>query len=101
MHPQSASDYVPSTLLTVWGRVQEAISKAKDTGLISHNVRKRSRFVRDFSAADVILSFPIEGTKARLGLDKYPHLQKWLDTIHARPAYKRAEERAGKLEMVE
>ena len=59
------------------------------------------RFVKDFSAADVILSFPLEGTKIKLGFEKYPHLQKWLDTIHARPAYKKAEERAGKLEMVE
>lgn len=58
------------------------------------------RFVKDFTAADVIMSFPIEGTKERMGLDKYPHLQKYLDTIHERPAYKRAEEKGGKLSMV-
>lgn len=58
------------------------------------------RFVKDFTAADIILSFPIEATEKRLGLEPYPHLRKYLDTIHARAAYKRAEERGGKLTLM-
>lgn len=59
------------------------------------------RFVKDFSAADVILSYPVQCTSERSeGLDKYIHLKKWFDAIRERPAYKRAEEKGGKLELV-
>jgi glutathione S-transferase len=49
-----------------------------------------------FSAADVMMSFPLEAAAARSGLDgKYPALRAFLDRIHARPAYGRALERGG------
>ena len=49
-----------------------------------------------FTAADVMMSFPLEAAKQRAGLDdRYPNLLAWLDTIHARPAYVRALERGG------
>ena len=45
----------------------------------------------EFTAADVMMSFPLEAARARAGLDtRYPHLQDWLARIHARPAYARA-----------
>lgn len=45
----------------------------------------------DFTAADVMMSFPLEAARARAGLDaSRPHTTAWLDTIHARPAYSRA-----------
>ena len=49
-----------------------------------------------FSAADIMMSFPIEAASSRapFGADK-PHLKAWLGTIHARPAYRRALERGG------
>jgi glutathione S-transferase len=51
---------------------------------------------RDFSAADVQMSFPLEAAQARAGLDaRYPRLNDWLARIHARPAYQRALERGG------
>jgi glutathione S-transferase len=43
-----------------------------------------------FTAADVIMSFPVEAARQQPGLDHHPHLVAWLDTIHARPAYQRA-----------
>ncbi len=50
----------------------------------------------EFSAADVMMSFPLEAGAARGGLDtRYPRLQGWLQRIHARPAYRRALERGG------
>lgn len=50
----------------------------------------------DFSAADVMMSFPLEAARARGGLDKrYPNLLAWLDRIHARPAYQTALARGG------
>ena len=49
-----------------------------------------------FSAADVQMSFPLEALASRGGLDtRYPHLQAFLERIHARPAYQRALQRGG------
>lgn len=49
-----------------------------------------------FSAADIQMSFPVEGARSRGGLDaRYPNLLKYLEAIHSRPAYQRALERGG------
>jgi glutathione S-transferase len=49
-----------------------------------------------FSAADVQMSFPVEASAQRAGLDaSRPKLMAYLKRIHARPAYKRALERGG------
>lgn len=43
------------------------------------------------TAADVMMSFPLEAARNRAGLDeRRPHTIAWLDRIHARPAYVRA-----------
>ena len=53
-----------------------------------------------FSAADIMMSFPLEAAAQRGGLDaRYPALQAWLRTIHARPAWKRALERGGRYDF--
>jgi glutathione S-transferase len=49
-----------------------------------------------FSAADIMLSFPLEAANERAGLDQTrPRLMDFLGRIHARPAYRRAIERGG------
>ena len=49
-----------------------------------------------FSAADIMMSFPLEAAASRAGLDaRYPRLTDLLARIHARPAYQRALERGG------
>ncbi|QLC24142.1 glutathione S-transferase [Parasphingopyxis algicola] len=49
-----------------------------------------------FTAADIMMSFPLEAARDRAGLDdRYPNLLAWLETIHARPAYQRALARGG------
>ncbi len=49
-----------------------------------------------FSAADIMLSFPLETARARAGLDRTrPRLMDFLERIHARPAYQRALEKGG------
>jgi glutathione S-transferase len=48
-----------------------------------------------FSAADIMMSFPVEAARHRDTLVERPYLLKFLDTIHARPAYKKALERGG------
>ena len=48
------------------------------------------------SAADVMMSFPLEAARARLGLDeRRPATLRWLDAIHSRPAYQAALARGG------
>ena len=49
-----------------------------------------------FSAADIMMSFPLEAgaSRAPYGPDK-PRLKAFLQAIHARPAYQRALERGG------
>jgi glutathione S-transferase len=50
----------------------------------------------DFTAADIMMSFPLEGAASRAGLDaSRPKLMDFLERIHARPAYKQALERGG------
>ena len=58
---------------------------------------KHEWFVGDeFSAADVMMSFPLEAAAMRGGLDaSRPKLFAFLKRIHARPAYQRALEKGG------
>ena len=54
-----------------------------------------------FSAADIQMSFPLEASRARGGLDeKRPRLMNFLEKIHARPAYRRAIERGGEYALM-
>jgi glutathione S-transferase len=42
----------------------------------------------EFTAADIMMSFPLEAARQRAGLDAdFPNLMDWLERIHARPAY--------------
>ncbi len=50
----------------------------------------------EFTAADVMMSFPLEAARSRAGLDThYAHLTDWLERIHARPAYAAALKKGG------
>ena len=50
----------------------------------------------DFSAADIMLSFPLETAAARIGFSaEHRNLRAFLEKIKARPAYRRALERGG------
>ena len=48
------------------------------------------------TAADVMMSFPLEAAKARAGLGRErPATMAWIDRIHALPAYRKALEKGG------
>jgi glutathione S-transferase len=49
----------------------------------------------DFTAADIMMSFPLEAGAARAGAASRPRVKAFLDRIHARPAYRQALERGG------
>ena len=49
----------------------------------------------EFSAADIMMSFPLEAAASRAGAASRPSIKAFLDRIHARPAYRAALERGG------
>ncbi|MBW6424835.1 glutathione S-transferase [Rhizobium sp. XQZ8] len=56
----------------------------------------------EISAADIMMSFPLEAAQSR-GLvgEERPNIKRWLQQIHARPAYKRALARGGPYSFAE
>lgn len=48
-----------------------------------------------FSAADIMISFPLEAAASRFPLDGLPNIARFLTAIHARPAYQKALEVGG------
>lgn len=54
----------------------------------------------EFTAADVMMSFPVEAASGRVGLGGHAALADWLARIHARPAYLKALETGGPYELM-
>ncbi len=48
-----------------------------------------------FTAADIMMSFPVEAGAARADALTRPHVKAWLETIHSRPAFQAALKRGG------
>lgn len=67
---------------------------------MENELEKYSWFAgKEFSAADIMLSYPLEAANARGGLNR-PRLEKFLATVTSRPAYKRAVERGGPFQVM-
>ena len=88
--------------------IARGISRKVKTAMIEPNLKrhldhmereltKSEWFAGDeFSAADIQMSFPVEASALRAGLDaSRPKLMTFLKKIHARPAYRKALERGG------
>jgi glutathione S-transferase len=75
---------------------------ARHLDFMEGELRERDWFAgAEFSAADIQMSFPLEGAAARGGLDaSRPKLMGFLNRIHARPAYRRAIEAGGPYELL-
>jgi glutathione S-transferase len=75
------------------------IQKMLDTHLdwLETELSARDWFAGDeFTAADIMMSFPLEASRSRGGLgESRPNLTDWLERIHARPAYGEALSRGG------
>lgn len=69
---------------------------AAHTGWWEAELARSEWFAGDaFSAADIMMSFPVEAGATRASYDDKPRLKAFLQRIHARPAYQRALERGG------
>jgi glutathione S-transferase len=106
LHYAEGSLMPPLLVMLVLGRVpifgkrgQARIQPMIDVHLdyLERELAGRPWFVDDqLTAADVMMSFPLEAARTRAGLGpSRPNLIAWLDRIHARPAYQRALERGG------
>lgn len=86
---------VPIFGKTALKRIQPMIDVHLD--FVESELAKRHWFAGDdFTAADVMMSFPLEAAEARANATKgRPHLKAYLNTIHARPAYQAALARGG------
>ena len=93
--------------------VVKAISQKTRQGFIAPQLKNHLAFMEselasrpwfagdEFSAADIQMSFPVEGFAARGGLDASRlALWAWLQRIHARPAYQKALEVGGPFELM-
>jgi glutathione S-transferase len=101
LHYAEGSLMPPLLVKLVLGRVpvmgkaaQKRIQPMIDVHLdyVESELAQRPWFAGEaMTAADIMMSFPLEAARARAGLgSSRPHTIAWLDTIHARPAYQRA-----------
>jgi len=76
-------------------RIQPMIDVHLD--FVENELSARPWFAGDaFTAADIMMSFPLEAARDRAGLDaSRPATTAWLEKIHARPAYQAALAKGG------
>lgn len=74
---------------------------AKHLSYIEDAVRGREFLVGDdLSGADVMISFVLEASDAGGRLKDHPELKRYLERLHARPAYQRALEKGGPYQLM-
>lgn len=88
------------TRVPLFGKVaQKRIQPMIDTHLdhVEAHLASRPWFAGDtMTAADIMMSFPLEAARSRGGLDQSrPATIAWLDKVHARPAYQTALAKGG------
>ena len=123
LHFAEGSAMPPLVMKLVFNRVEQApmpffarpiakaIAQKVKGGFIDPNLQRitahiESELGRDgwfaggeFSAADIQMSFPVEAAAARAGATT-PNIKRFLDRIHARPAYQRALEKGGEFAIL-
>ena len=112
LHYAEGSAMVPLLLSLYVGRLGEAGAPLKPRissevknhlGYVSQALGERDYLVGNrFSAADVQMSFVLEAavpTGALGSFEAYPNLGAYLERLHARPAYQRALQRGGPMDM--
>lgn len=97
--------FVRPIVRAISGKVREALVEPQlrtQQAFMESELEKSTWFAgKVFTAADIQMSFVVEASAARGGLDKdRPKLMAWLARIHARPAYKRALEKGGPYELL-
>jgi glutathione S-transferase len=124
MHFAEGSAMPPLVMKLVFNRIENApmpffakpiaraIASKTKGGFIDPNIDRNAGYVEselgrsewfagsEFSAADVQMSFPVEALMARGRNTDRPNMKRFLERIHARPAYRRAIERGGEISIL-
>ena len=124
LHFAEGTAMPPMVMTLIFNRVERArmpffakpiakgISKKVKTDFINPNLRKIVALMEaelgksewfagsEFTAADVQMSLPVEAAMLRAKESPMPNLQRFLERIHARPAYKRAQEKGGEFSLL-
>jgi glutathione S-transferase len=92
--------------------IARGISRRVMEGFIDPNLRRIVKHIddelgregwfagSDFTAADIQMSFPVEAAAVRADAATLPNVKRFLERIHERPAYKRAVEKGGRVEIL-
>jgi glutathione S-transferase len=95
---------VPFLIRSISGKIADQVDRAFTDPQIATHFAYVDGFLTDhewfggsrISAADVQMSFPLEAARMRaVKAGQYPHIDAWLQRVHARPAYLRALEAGG------
>lgn len=101
------ADVIPVRSPSLIRPIARGISKSLNDRMIGPNLKlhqdywetelTRSKWFAgaEFTAADIMMSFPLEAAAARADALSRTHVKAFLHEIHARPAYKAALERGG------
>ena len=124
MHFAEGTAMPPLVMKLVFNRIERApmpffakpiargISRKVKEGFIAPNLERIVKHIdaelgrggwfagSEFTAADIQMSFPVEAAAARAGAAALPNVKRFLDRIHERPAYRRAIEKGGNLEIL-
>jgi glutathione S-transferase len=74
---------------------------AKNMDFIESHLAHNAWFAGEkLSGADIQMSFPLEAAMARGNTKTFPNITKFVNKVHARPAYKVALEKGGKYDYV-
>jgi glutathione S-transferase len=105
MHFAEGSAMTPILLNLYVGRLGEAgaplhpriqAELASHFGYMESLLRPSGHFVGDnWTGADVMLSFPAEIAMMQGGEDPFPRMKKFVESVHARPAWQRARAKTG------
>ena len=92
--------------------IARGIAQKVKRGMIDPNLERITKHIEDdlgrsewlagsaFTAADIQMSFPVEAAAARAGGAERPKMKRFLERIHARPAYQRALDKGGKFAIL-
>lgn len=118
MHYAEGSAMLPLLLKLIFQRMPQnanplmrplvkGVSSRAEAGFVDPRIREHVEYWEsalaetgwfagaEFTAADIIMSFPLEAAADRAGAGAYRNISDFLQRVHARPAYAAALERGG------
>jgi glutathione S-transferase len=103
--PASAPALLRGIVANIAAKAQQRVSDPQIRMHLDYwdnELTKAEWFVgKDFTAADIMMSFPLEAAAARADAKSRPMVKAFLDRIHARPAYQAALKTGGQYDFAD